>query len=125
MEAVTFDRPFRKVSASAKGLYTIYALETPLQPGETMKMSFRVGYASHGFKDGNERAELAYNGMFFDSNYFPYIGYNSNVELDDPRRRKEEKTGPAAGDGGRAAIPITTKSACSRAILTGSITTRW
>jgi ABC-2 type transport system permease protein len=92
--AVTFDRPFHKVSASLRDAYTIYALETPLQPGETVKMSFQVAFTSHGFKDGNERPELAYNGTFFDSNYFPYIGYNSNLELDDPRRRKEEKLGP-------------------------------
>ena len=32
--------------------------------------------------------------MFFDSDYFPYIGYNENVELADPRRRREEKLGP-------------------------------
>src|SRR6185312_4617476 len=33
----------------------------------------------------------AYNGMFFDSSYFPGIGYDPGVELDDPRRRREEK----------------------------------
>jgi hypothetical protein len=87
---ISFDRPFQKVSQSARGLYTIYALQQPLAPGETLKMNFRVGYESRGFKDGNERAELAYNGMFFDSSYFPTIGYDRNVELDDPLRRKEE-----------------------------------
>ncbi len=56
-----------------------------------MHMTFNVGYESHGFRDSNERPELAYNGTFFDSTYFPYIGYNRNVELDDPRRRAEEK----------------------------------
>ena len=30
--------------------------------------------------------------MFFDSDYFPTIGYANGVELDDPRRRREEKT---------------------------------
>jgi aminopeptidase N len=59
-------------------------------------MTFKVGYQPHGFRDGNERPELAYNGMFFDSDYFPYIGYNDGVELTDPRRRREEKLGPVA-----------------------------
>jgi hypothetical protein len=88
---VRFDRPFHRVNSSPRGLYTIYQLETPLAPGETMNMNFKVGYQSHGFKDGNERPELAYSGMFFDSGYFPGIGYDNGVELTDPRRRREEK----------------------------------
>ncbi len=53
-------------------------------------MTFNVGYTSRGFKDGNERPELAYSGTFFDSDYFPTIGYDNGVEIDDPRRRREE-----------------------------------
>jgi len=88
---VRFDRPFHVVSSSARALYTIYQLETPLAPGDKLDLTFDVGYTSRGFKDGNERAELAYSGTFFDSSYFPTIGYDVNLELDDPRRRREEK----------------------------------
>jgi ABC-2 type transport system permease protein len=91
---VVFDRSFRMVSSSPRAYYTIYSLEKPLAPGETMNMNFSVGYTSRGFKDGNERAELAYNGTFFDSGYFPNIGYNQDLELTDPRRRREEHLGP-------------------------------
>ncbi|MGC2639567.1 MAG: M1 family aminopeptidase [Acidobacteriaceae bacterium] len=91
---VVFDRPFHVVSSSPRAMYTIYALDQPLAPGETMNMNFNVGYTSRGFKDGNERAELAYNGTFFDSGYFPTIGYDQSLELDDPRRRREEHLGP-------------------------------
>ena len=100
---VVFDRPFHRVSRAPRDLYSIYQLETPLAPGETMNLTFKVGYQSHGFRDGNERPELAYSGMFFDSSYFPYIGYDPSVELDDPRRRREEHLGsledlPARGN---------------------------
>lgn len=91
---VAFDRPFHVVSSSPRALYTIYALDKPLAPGETMNMTFDVGYTSRGFKDGNERAELAYNGTFFDSEYFPFLGYSTDVEITDPRRRREEHLGP-------------------------------
>ncbi len=91
---VQFDRPFHLVSRAPRDLYSIYQLETPLAPGDKLNLTFKVGYQTHGFRDGNERPELAYNGMFFDSSYFPYIGYNSGIELDDPRRRREEKLGP-------------------------------
>ncbi len=91
---IQFDRPFHLVSRAPRDLYSIYQLETPLAPGDKLNLTFTVGYQTHGFRDGNERPELAYNGMFFDSSYFPYIGYNSGIELDDPRRRREEKLRP-------------------------------
>ena len=93
---VQFDRPFHLVSRAPRDLYSIYQLETPLAPGDKMNLTFNVGYQSRGFRDGNERPELAYNGMFFDSSYFPYIGYDTGMELDDPRRRREEKLGPVS-----------------------------
>ena len=85
-----FDRPFHVVSSSPRALYTIYQLDTPLAPRDTLNLTFNVGYASRGFKDGNERPEFAYSGTFFDTSYFPTIGYDLNIELDDPRRRREE-----------------------------------
>jgi len=91
---VEFDRPFHRVSSSARNFYSIYQLEQPLAPGESLQLTFNVGYDSRGFRDGNERPELAYNGTFFDSTYFPQIGYVQAVELDDPRRRREEHLGP-------------------------------
>ncbi len=91
---VEFDRPFHLVSKAPRDLYAIYQLETPLAPGDKLNLTFHVGYRTRGFRDGNERPELAGNGMFFDSSYFPSIGYSAGMELDDPRRRREEKLGP-------------------------------
>src|SRR5579863_129893 len=91
---VRFDRPFHVVSSSARDLYSIYALEQPLAPGDTVQLTFNVGWTSRGFRDGNEKPELAYNGTFFDSTYFPSIGYAQATELDDPRRRREVHLGP-------------------------------
>jgi ABC-2 type transport system permease protein len=93
---VQFDRTFHLVSRAPRDQYSIYQLEKPLAPGDKVNMTFNVGYQSHGFRDGNERPELAYNGMFFDSGYFPYIGYAVTAELDDPRRRREEGLGPVS-----------------------------
>jgi ABC-2 type transport system permease protein len=85
-----FDRPFHLVSAAPRALYTIYSLDQPLAPGETITLTCNVAHQSRGFRDGNELPEFAYNGTFFDSDYVPYIGYNTSIELDDPRRRREE-----------------------------------
>ena len=110
---VRFDRPFHVVSSSPRALYTIYQLDTPLAPSNTLNLTFTVGYTSRGFKDGNERPELAYSGTFFDSGYFPTIGYDVNVELDDPRRRREERLPdqellPRRGDPGGSVTNIFT-----------------
>ena len=98
---VQFDRPFHVVSSSPRAMYTIYALDQPLAPGEKVNLNFNVGYTSRGFKDGNERPELAYSGTFFDSSYFPTIGYTSDNELTDPRRRRDEHLGPVSDLPGR------------------------
>jgi hypothetical protein len=87
---VQFDRAFHLVSAAPRHMYSIYALDPPLAPGQTVTLSCNVGHQTRGFRDGNELPELAYNGTFFDSDYVPYIGYNTGIELDDPRRRREE-----------------------------------
>jgi ABC-2 type transport system permease protein len=94
IDEIRFDRAFHVAMADKKHFYTIYQLDQPLGPGETMRMDFRTSYTARGFKDGHERPEFAYNGTFFDRDYFPYIGYNSGLELDDPLRRREEHLGP-------------------------------
>ncbi len=94
VSGIQFDRPFRLVRRAARNLYSIYALDKPLAPGEVLTLTFSLGHTTRGFRDGNEPAEFAYNGTFFDAGYFPQIGYDQNFELDDPRRRREENLGP-------------------------------
>jgi len=89
-----FDRPFHQVSSAPRNLYSIYALETPLAPGETITLTCNVSHRTRGFRDNNELPEFAYNGTFFDSDYMPYVGYRLDGELDDPRRRREEHLPP-------------------------------
>jgi ABC-2 type transport system permease protein len=90
---VQFDRPFHLVSRSPQNLYSIYALEQPLAPGEVLTLTFVAGHESRGFRDGNELAQYAYNGTFFDQGFFPLVGYDPAIEVDDPRRRREEHLG--------------------------------
>jgi len=94
VEDVNFDRPFRQTLGDKEYFYATYQLDKPLEPNESMRMNFRVAYTSRGFKDGNERPEFAYNGTFFDRDYFPFVGYNQSDEIDDPVRRREEKLAP-------------------------------
>jgi ABC-2 type transport system permease protein len=88
---VKFDRAFHLVSSAPRDIYSIYALDQPLAPGESMTITCNVGHESRGFRDGHELPELANDGTFFDSDYLPFLGYNRGIEIDDPRRRREEK----------------------------------
>ena len=94
VEEVQFDRPFHRTFQAPRNYYAIYHLETPLQPGEVMHMTAKVGHHTRGFRDGNEPAEYVFNGTFFNNGVFPSIGYQEGNELDDPRRRREEHLGP-------------------------------
>jgi hypothetical protein len=112
---VKFDRPFHLVSRATRDVYSIYSLEQPLAPGEVITLTFSLSHAAHGFRDGHEEAQFAHNGTFFDTDFFPVIGYNANLELDDPRRRREERLGPlvemaARGDTARERLNLFTPS---------------
>src|SRR5262249_35685775 len=76
--------------------YHIYQLAEPLKPRESLRLDFNVGHDSKGFRDGGEKAEFAYNGTFFDRDYFPVIGYNRQIELSDDDERRDEGLGPVA-----------------------------
>jgi ABC-2 type transport system permease protein len=94
ISGVKFDRPFHLLSSSARNAYSIYALDKPLAPGEVLILEFAAAHTSRGFRDGNELAQFAYNGTFFGAEFFPVVGYDPTLELDDPRRRREEHLGP-------------------------------
>jgi ABC-2 type transport system permease protein len=90
---IHFSRPFHVVSVSSNHMYTVYQFETPVAPGETVDMTFNTAHTSRGFRDGHEIPDFAYSGTFFDNSYLPTIGYDTGVELQDPRRRREEHLG--------------------------------
>lgn len=93
---ISFSRAFTtKVADKRLGFY-IYALTTPLAPGESIELRYRVGHEPKGFKNDGERNELAHNGTFFDQGYFPAIGYSRGGELSDENRRKENGLKPQA-----------------------------
>jgi hypothetical protein len=93
IKAVTFDRPSTTTLSDFEHGFWIYRLATPLNPGETLQIHFQCGYENPGFRNANEQAEFAYNGTFFDRNYFPSLGYDQGRELNNPVRRREEKLG--------------------------------
>ena len=97
---VSFDRPAARVLADEHFGYRIYALKRPLQPGDSVRMSFVVRSEPHGFRNRGMAAFVAENGTYFTNrDWLPALGYQPDRALDDKGGR------PATGIGSRPAIP--------------------
>jgi len=75
------DRPFG---------YTIFTLDPPLAPGASLTMRFENAFTAKGFPNGPANNNIVANGTFFDSStYFPHLGYESGIELQDRNKRRK------------------------------------
>jgi ABC-2 type transport system permease protein len=68
--------------------YFILKLNSPMQPGDSLKMEFRQHYTPKGFTE-NQNTFVVHNGTFLDNYHFPTIGYTQDIELEDPTVRAE------------------------------------
>ncbi len=72
-----------------------YAFAAPLPPGEERVLRYDVGRAIRGFTNEPEALFLAHNGTFLTNfDYFPHIGYERRVELQDPNERRKRGLPP-------------------------------
>ncbi|HEX2166536.1 MAG TPA: hypothetical protein VHG09_04800 [Longimicrobiales bacterium] len=87
---VTFDRPAVRVHADEDMPHTIYALEEPLQPGDSLRLDFHVRIAPQGFRESGAMTSLAANATTFNiDGWLPDIGYQVSRELTSPAERRE------------------------------------
>ncbi|HEY1115904.1 MAG TPA: M1 family aminopeptidase [Chitinophagaceae bacterium] len=89
---VRFNRRARGVLTDNELGYHIYALERPLQSGDSLQLDFEVHYKERGFRHDGTNALVVKNGTCF-TNYdlLPAIGYQRYRELNDPVIRKKYK----------------------------------
>ncbi|MBA2243756.1 MAG: hypothetical protein H0W11_02300 [Gemmatimonadetes bacterium] len=100
---MSFDRPARVVVADDVLGHFIYALEEPLQPGDSMTLNFEVLFEPRGFGNGGASMAVVENGSHFTSGALPVIGYQPLRELwsaDDRRKQglPRQVTLPPPGD---------------------------
>jgi len=88
---VDFEKAYAVDTAYKDFKYTIYKLDQPLAPGDSIKMNFEVDFTTVGFKEGGSNTDVIYNGTFFNNTmYFPGLGYNEGFELSSDDDRKEQ-----------------------------------
>jgi ABC-type transport system involved in multi-copper enzyme maturation permease subunit len=86
---LVFDRPATAVADDSALFYRIYALGTPLQPGDTLRLEFTVLSAPRGFSENGVDPSVVKNGTFFTNALLPAIGYQRDRELLTPTERRE------------------------------------
>lgn len=89
-KAISVDRPASPALLDDDLGYRIYTLEKPLQPGDSLHLSFEVRIAPHGFRNDGADAFVVRNGSHFTNrDWLPAIGYQPNRELDGVGIRKQ------------------------------------
>lgn len=87
---IEFSRPARAALLDDQLGHRIYALNEPLQPGVSVRMSWSVRHAPRGFPAGGISSAVVENGSFFVvRDWMPLIGYQPSRELTDAAQRKE------------------------------------
>ncbi len=79
---MVLDPPAANVLADTDLGHRIYALKTPLKPGESMRLAFQVRHKSRGFQTGDIGDSVVANGTYFTNQaWLPAIGYQPSREL--------------------------------------------
>ncbi|MFD2513266.1 M1 family aminopeptidase [Pontibacter locisalis] len=94
-KAITFNRPADRVFEDKVLGYQIYTLKKPLQPGDSLQLSFDVQVGSRGFtNNGADVSVTPGSTNFRNYEWLPAIGYQSYRELDDAGSRKKYGLAP-------------------------------
>jgi len=77
--------------------YSNYALNHALQPGDSIKMSFKQTFTTTGFENAGSNTRIVGNGTFFNNRDLPSLGYNKKYELRDEDEREDLGFSPRKG----------------------------
>lgn len=92
--ALAFGRPAARVLADEKLHHEIYALEKPLQPGDSLQLTFELNVEPKGFSESGVDASVVENGTYFTNAWLPGIGYQETRELIHAADRREHGLSP-------------------------------
>ncbi|PRY07277.1 peptidase M1-like protein [Pontibacter ummariensis] len=89
-KAMVFNQPAANKLEDKQLGYHIYALEKPLQPGDSLQLSFEVQVGGRSFSNNGADVSVTPNSTNFRNyEWLPAIGYQSYRELDDAGSRKK------------------------------------
>lgn len=72
--------------------FRIYKLKEPMQPGDSFTINITNRFAAKGFENSVQKANILENGTFLNNmEIMPGLGYDENMEISDPNKRKKYK----------------------------------
>ncbi len=89
LEEVTFEGGATLDDQYLEYSYYQYALNQVLQPGDSIKMSFKQSFTTRGFENGGSNSHVVNNGTFFNNKDFPTLGYSNKYEIRDADDRED------------------------------------
>ena len=92
LKEIKFETSNKLVSKDTVMDFDIYKLDKPLQPKDTLKVSFIVQNEENSFL--KDRSPVIENGTFLNNGIFPSFGYPESVELFDNDVRKKYNLKP-------------------------------
>jgi len=88
-DAIELDRPARATLVDDELGYRMYTLARPLQPGESLRMTWSLRYEPRGFAAHDLDTSVVRNGTFLVMHqWMPMLGYQRSRELSDKGVRK-------------------------------------
>jgi len=95
IDYVKFNRNAKVTHSDEDFRYFIYTFDEPVNPGDSVKMDFKLSFITKGFEESNSNTNIVFNGTFFNnSDFFPSIGYQQGFELGDDNDRKKHDLKP-------------------------------
>ena len=91
---IVLDRPAALVVSDDERGTRIYDLARPLDPGDSLLLSFELAVEPRGFRNSGIDPAVAANGTSFPYNRLPGIGYQRQRELTNPRDRRAHGLAP-------------------------------
>jgi ABC-type transport system involved in multi-copper enzyme maturation permease subunit len=86
--SLSLDRAAETVLMDEEVGYRIYDLERALEPGDSLRLAFDVGFRQRGFPNSDIPTEVVANGTSFNRTRMPIIGYQPLFELSDDEARQ-------------------------------------
>ncbi|MGV3710506.1 MAG: hypothetical protein ACO1Q7_16875 [Gemmatimonas sp.] len=136
-DSVRLSRPFREVVRNESLHHRILALDSALQPGDSVELSFAVSFAPRGFREGGADPSVVENGSAFSNAWLPAIGYQASRELIDAADRRPfglpvraiiprlDGFTPGTNDGGVVLETTISTSDDETAVAPGSLLRSW
>jgi ABC-type transport system involved in multi-copper enzyme maturation permease subunit len=85
---IVIDRPARQVDGDDSLGYRIYALATPLLPGDSVRLTFDATFAPRGFTNSGVFSSVTSNATRIPLDQLPAIGYQREREITSARDRR-------------------------------------